>query len=412
MFIRTWRQVPVLRPQKLYVRKGLMAASHQFTITEDTNETVLAALRRKLPGGLSWSAVRKIQHERRIAIGGVLCIDEARRLTVGEVVTISDVPVPPPPTDEDVSVCHVDKDVIVVEKPSGMTTLRRNSERGWSAARRMQQPTLDECVPRLIREHAARRNKSRKVHQRLMKLFSVHRIDRDSSGLLVFARNEAAQKKIIQQFADHHAVRLYFALIPGQIPDQTIESHFIRDRGDGLRGSIRDTTVGGNHPSTTADVQISAAVGLADETASAAADEQTESTAAATGVAEAGTASKRSTEASVGQQAVTHVRTLRTLGRYSEVECRLETGRTNQIRIHLAELGHPICGDIKYSGPFGGPVITDESGTRRLALHAAELKFDHPVTGKSMHFKTAWPADMQRFLNRLQAAANSERSTR
>jgi 23S rRNA pseudouridine1911/1915/1917 synthase len=94
------------------------------------------------------------------------------------------------------------------------------------------------------------------------------------------------------------------------------------------------------------------------------------------------------------------------------VECRLETGRTNQIRIHLAELGHPICGDIKYSGPFGGPVITDESGTRRLALHAAELKFDHPVTGKSMHFKTAWPADMQRFLNRLQAAANSERSTR
>ena len=410
MFIRTWRQVPVLRPQKLYVRKGLMAASHQFTITEDTNETVLAALRRKLPGGLSWSAVRKIQHERRIAIGGVLCIDEARRLSAGEVVTISDTPIPPPPTEEDVTVCHVDKDVIVVEKPSGMTTLRRNSELGWSAARRMQRPTLDECIPRLIREHAAKRNKSRKVHQRLMKLFSVHRIDRDSSGLLVFARNEAAQKKIIQQFAEHHAVRLYFALIPGQIADQTIESHLIRDRGDGLRGSTKDTSAGQSHTSLPANTQARIAEGPTDESVRTSDQEQHAS--AAAGVSAEGSAAQQSAPATIGQQAITHVRRLRTLGRYSEVECRLETGRTNQIRIHLAELGHPICGDIKYSGPFGGPVITDESGTRRLALHAAELKFDHPVTGKSMHFKTAWPADMQRFLNRLQAAANSERSTR
>ena len=77
-----------------------MAASQQFTITENTNETVLAAMRRELPGALSWSAVRKIQNERRIAIGGVLCIDEARRLTSGEVVTISDVPIPPPPTEK------------------------------------------------------------------------------------------------------------------------------------------------------------------------------------------------------------------------------------------------------------------------------------------------------------------------
>ncbi len=386
-----------------------MPVSEQFTVTENTNETVLAAMRRELPGKLSWSAVRKIQQERRIAIGGVLCIDEARRLTVGEVVTISDVPIPPPPTDEDVSVCYVDKDVIVVEKPSGMTTLRRNSEIGWSAPRRMQQPTLDECVPRLIREHAAKRNKSRKVHQRLVKLFSVHRIDRDSSGLLVFARNEEAQKKIIQQFAEHLAVRMYFALIPGQIADQTIESHFIRDRGDGVRGSTQDTLPGRHHTSTTENHQAPAVIGKSEEAALAAADEQTTPAAEAAVVQPESSGSKPPAKRTIGQQAITHVRSLRTIGRYSELECRLETGRTNQIRIHLAELGHPICGDIKYPGPFGSPAIVDDSGVHRLALHAAELKFEHPTTGKHMHFETAWPADMQKFLNRLQATAHRER---
>ncbi|MCA9086412.1 MAG: RluA family pseudouridine synthase [Planctomycetaceae bacterium] len=319
----------------------------QFIIEDDANETILAHLRKNLPDQPSWSAVRKVLGGRRVTINGALCIDEARRLTKGERVTVSDNPVPPPPTDKDVVVRYVDADVIIVEKPSGMTTLRRKSEMSWPMSRRLQQPTLDECVPRMIREHAAKRNKSRRVHQRVPRLFSVHRIDRDSSGLLVFARNEEAQKAIIQQFADHKAVRKYFALIPGRLPDQTISTHFIRDRGDGLRGSTADTTV--------------------------------------------------------GQHAVTHVRTLRTMGDYSELECRLETGRTNQIRIHLAELGHPICGDIKYRGPLGQPEIPDESRVHRLALHAAELRFDHPTTGKEIHFETPWPPNMQRFLNRLTA---------
>lgn len=326
-----------------------MPTSETFTLIEETGETILAAMRRQLAGNLSWSAVRRLLRERKVAIGGVLCIDEARRLTAGEVVTVSDRPVAEPPTEQDVTIRFVDKDIVVVEKPAGMTTLRRTSELAWSGARRAQQATLDECVPRLIREHAAKRNKSKKIHQRLPRLFSVHRIDRDSSGLLVFARNEDAQKAIIRQFADHHAVRKYFALISGKLPDQTIESYFVRDRGDGLRGSTADKAA--------------------------------------------------------GQQAVTHVRTLRTFGSFSELECRLETGRTNQIRIHLAELGHPICGDVKYHGPVGGPTVTDESRVHRLALHAAELKFDHPATGRAMHFETPWPPDMMRFLNRLQAAS-------
>lgn len=326
-----------------------MTTVHQFTITEATNDTILAALRHNLPEQPSWSVVRKLLQGRLVAIGGILCIDEARRVTTGDVISVADSPIPPPPTDDDVRVIYVDKEIVIVEKPSGMVTLRRKSEYGWSWDRRNMQPTLDECVPRLIGEHAAKRNKAERLHQKLPKLFSVHRIDRDSSGLLVFARTEAAQKHIIQQFAEHDAVRKYLALIPGSIPDQTVRSQLIRDRGDGLRGSTLDT--------------------------------------------------------SIGQEAITHFRTLRRIHDYSELECKLETGRTNQIRIHLAELNHPICGDIKYRGPVNQPPVTDSSKVPRLALHAAELSFRHPETRRPVHFETPWPTEMQRFLNRLQTGS-------
>lgn len=324
-----------------------MKIIHEFVIEGDSQPPILTAMRQHLPDQPSWSNVRKLLQGRKVAIGGVLCLDEGRRLTNGEVVTVGDRPVPPPPGIEDVNVRYVDDDVVVAEKPSGMITLRRKSEAGWPWSRRKIQPTLDECVPRLIRDHAVRKNHSKRVYPRLPKMFSVHRIDRDSSGLLIFARNEKAQQHIISQFAEHKAVRKYLALIPGTIADQSVSTHFIRDRGDGLRGSSPDTKA--------------------------------------------------------GQHAVTHFRLLRQIGDYSELECRLETGRTNQIRIHLAELGHPICGDIKYRGPLGVDPIADHSGIHRMALHAAELQFEHPTGGQLLHFETPWLSDMQRYLNKLQA---------
>jgi 23S rRNA pseudouridine1911/1915/1917 synthase len=327
-----------------------MQPIHSFTISED-KQMVLVAMRSHLPDKPSWSAVKKILRARRVTIGGVLCVDEGRQLSSGEMITIFDHPLPPPPTDKDVNVRYVDTELVVVEKPSGMVTLRRKPDLTWSWARKNLQPTLDECVPRLIGKHAAEKNDSEHKLQKLPRLFSVHRIDRDSSGLLVFARNKESQTKIIHQFAQHAAVRKYFALIPGTIESQTVTSQFIRDRGDGLRGSTTDTTI--------------------------------------------------------GEQAVTHFRTLRKIGKYSELECRLETGRTNQIRIHLAELGHPICGDIKYRGAFGEPPIVDQSKIRRMALHAADLRFDHPTSGKQMQFQTKWPTDVQRYLDRLVAQSTN-----
>ncbi len=291
---------------------------------------------------------------RRILINGVLCIDEARRLTRGETVTVSDHRQPPPPSETDAYVRYVDKHIAIVEKPSGMLTLRPKSELGWSQRRRQQQPTLDEVVALLIARRAAHRSKTR-LRPRLPRLYAVHRIDRDTSGLLVFARNEDAQRRIIEQFAQHDAVRKYLAVIPGCLSDQTIRTHLVRDRGDGLRGSTPDNDA--------------------------------------------------------GQLAITHVSVLQKFHQFTEIECRLETGRTNQIRIHLAELGHPVCGDIKYRGRYNQPPLEDTSGAPRLALHAAQLKFVHPDTGKTLDFESPWPADLQPFLRHVAGCPEQKRPT-
>ena len=312
----------------------------------DEADAILAVMRSKMPGEPSWSAVRKLLRGRKVAIGGVICLDEGRRVTPGETLTIYDQPLPAPPDDKDVKICHVDEDIIVVEKPSGMLTLRRHTDLNWTWARKNLHPTLDECVPRLVGQHAAEKKNSHRKYTKLPKLFPVHRIDRDSSGLLVFARNEEAQTKVIHQFAQHDAVRKYFALVPGKLKDQTVRSQLIRDRGDGLRGSTEDLTI--------------------------------------------------------GEHAVTHFKTIQQIAGFSELECTLETGRTNQIRIHLAELGHPICGDIKYRGRFGKPKIRDRSGIGRLALHAAQLCFVHPTKDTKMKFETNWPKQMRAFLKKVQ----------
>ena len=81
--------------------------------------------------------------------------------------------------------------------------------------------------------------------------------------------------------------------------------------------------------------------------------------------------------------------------------CRLETGRTHQIRIHLSECGHPVCGDKVYCRKATGETVLDTSGSRRLALHATELGFEHPASGAHLHWTMPMPADMQRVVERL-----------
>ena len=89
------------------------------------------------------------------------------------------------------------------------------------------------------------------------------------------------------------------------------------------------------------------------------------------------------------------------LGDYTLVECRLETGRTHQVRIHLGEAGTPICGDHVYDRPLHGRPLPDASGVSRIALHAATLDFTHPATGKRMSWSSPLPQDLQSLLQGL-----------
>ena len=309
-------------------------------LPRQVDETIATALREWLPGK-SWSEVRRLMNTRRVMVNGNLCTDAGYRLRLPDVVKLLPHSVAPPVKDENVRIVHIDKHVVVVEKPSGVTSNRHPDERQQPGHRRQHQQTLDEMLPRLI----ARVEHSRSPHP----VRAVHRLDRDTSGLMVFARTVPAERELQQQFRIHSIRRRYMAVILGAIDEQTIESRLVRDRGDGRRGST--------------DL------------------------------------------ANVGKTAITHVRPLERLGGYTLIECRLETGRTHQIRIHLSEAGHPLCGDKVYWQPLFKPGKPDTSAAPRLALSAVELGFEHPITGQPLHFECPLPPDMTKFVERLRKAA-------
>jgi 23S rRNA pseudouridine1911/1915/1917 synthase len=321
--------------------------------SEQEGCTLAAALRSKMPE-YSWTQVRRFIETRHVRINGELCLDPARRLREGLVIEILDRPAPKPREQESIKMVHLDTHVVVVEKPSGISTVRHPLERDWPGRRKALSPTLDEIVPKLIaqRETSGQvANTPRELKTRRHRkgppprLRVVHRIDKETSGLVVFARSVLAEQGLGKQFRAHSVLRRYLAVIPGTIRSQKLSTRLVRDRGDGRRGS---TKLPG-----------------------------------------------------VGKEAITNVEVIEKLSGYSLVSCRLETGRTHQIRIHLAELGHPICGEKVYNRKPAGPAIEDQSGAPRLALHAAELGFIHPVTGKSLHWSMPLPADLQAFLTRL-----------
>ncbi len=307
---------------------------------DEAGQTLAAVLRHHLPGQ-SWNQVRRLVETRRVRLNGELCLDSARRLKEGDAVEVLARPAPRPEQPESVVIRHLDEHLVVVEKPSGLNTVRHPLERDWADRRKDLSPTLEDIVPRLIARAEGKRLKG------MPRLRIVHRLDKETSGLVVFARTVPAERGLGQQFHAHTVTRRYLAVVPGLVPAQRIETRLVRDRGDGRRGS-------GPSP-----------------------DE--------------------------GKEAITHVEVVERLPGYTLLACRLETGRTHQIRIHLAELGHPVCGDQVYCIRRDGSVLEDLSEPPRLALHAAELGFVHPQTGAALHWSMPLPADLEEFLNRLRS---------
>ena len=234
-----------------------------------------------------------------------------------------------------IRVIYSDPDVAVVLKPAGVLTV----------------PFEDDDRDTLIAlaRVALRRRESAKGAKPNLTLRAVQRLDKETSGLVVFARNISAQRKLQAQLGEHAALRRYLAIAEGTVDAADIESWLVEDRGDGLRGSWR----GPGGPPREA------------------------------------------------KRAATRFRPIERLAGATLVECELETGRTHQIRIHLSEAGHPVCGDKVYVRKPNGEVFPDDSGAPRLALHATELGFEHPASGATLHWSMPLPADLAKLLGRL-----------
>jgi 23S rRNA pseudouridine1911/1915/1917 synthase len=310
-----------------------------FVLAEHAGKTLAALLRLWLPGH-SWRQVRKLIDVRRVKINGEVWLDDARRLKAGDTVELLARSEKAPALIDQIPIRYIDEHIVVVEKPPGISTVRHPAERDWLEERRMLVLTLDDLVMRQIGMKLPR-----KKHEARPRLRVVQRLDKETSGLVVFARSVEAERGLGRQFRRHIVTRRYLAIVAGKVAPQTIRSTLVRDRGDGRRGST----------------PLSHA----------------------------------------GKEAVTHVAVVESLPGYTLLSCKLETGRTHQIRIHLAEFGHPVCGERVYNRRAGGEPIPDESGAPRLALHAAELGFMHPLTEESMRWEMPMPDDLREFLDRL-----------
>jgi 23S rRNA pseudouridine1911/1915/1917 synthase len=310
-----------------------------FVVTRsEARQTVAALLHARL--AVSWAEARRLVQSGRVRLGGAPCRDANRRAAPGQRVEVLQPAGPPPAPVGGPVVRFADAHVVVVDKPPGLTTMRHAEEAAefGARARRFLPPTLADLLPGLLADRRP--------------VIAVHRLDKDTSGLVVFARTPAAARHLGQQFREHRTGRSYLAVVRGRAASGTLASHLVRDRGDGRRGS--------------------------------------------------------GTEPGAGQRAVTHVRAVEDLGAFTLVECRLETGRTHQVRIHLGEAGTPLCGERVYDRPPHGRPLPDDSGAPRIALHAATLGFVHPATGKQMEWASPLPDDLKQLVSRLRRRARAQ----
>jgi 23S rRNA pseudouridine1911/1915/1917 synthase len=297
--------------------------------------------------GTTWGRARDLVARGKIAVDGDTTVDPGVRVAEGAAVALRmDARRPPGGHELDPgAVVHLDEWVVVVDKPAGMNTVPFEGRDPDSLDNR-----LRGLIARLDPGSRGRRG-ARPA------LGVVHRLDRNTTGLLVFARSFAAKEKLAQQFRAHTAHRRYLAVVHGLVEDGTLSSHLLVDRGDGLRGSLESAP------------------------------------------------RRKRREAKGGKRAVTHVEVIERLRGATLVACRLETGRTHQIRIHLGEAGHPIVGERVYVRDYTGPLIE----APRPMLHAAELGFAHPGTGEQVRFSSPLPSDMRAIIGKLRESKSGPR---
>lgn len=225
------------------------------------------------------------------------------------------------PEDLNLEIVYEDADVLVVNKPRGMVV---HPAPGHSRG------TLVNGLMYHVKDLSGING--------VVRPGIVHRIDKDTSGLLMVAKNDASHHSLVDQLVKKSVTRKYVALVHGHIPHDkgTIDAPIARDAKDRQKMAVIDK----------------------------------------------------------GKNAVTHFRVLERFGNFTLVECRLETGRTHQIRVHMKYIGYPLVGDPKY-----GPKKTMDIGGQ--ALHAEVIGFNHPKTGEYMEFSAEPPAEFSELLESL-----------
>ena len=287
--------------------------------------------------GLSRERVKVLLAAGAVEVAGKIATGASSKVAQGEPFAVT---LPPPAPLETVAqdipidVVFEDDHLIVVNKPAGLVV--------HPAA-----GNLDGTLVNALLHHCAGRLSG---INGTLRPGIVHRIDKDTSGLLVVAKSDAAHEGLARQFADHSIERTYLAVTGGQPRPATgrIQGRIGRSDADRKKMAL---------------------------------------------LPEASTR---------GKHAVTHYRTIRPLHHAALVECRLETGRTHQVRVHLASIGCALLGDPVYGRPPAPlrPILA-ELGFRRQALHAASLGFVHPVTGDQLGFAAKLPADIAELIDRV-----------
>lgn len=307
-----------------YSANGAAGEQEKLIITEQEAgqraDVALAALLE-----LTRSNMQKLLEEGR-AVKGAKVLKANYKLRLGDEITVT---LPEPqlldvqPENIPLDIIYEDDDVVVVNKPRGMVVHPAAGNYSGTLVNAL----LYHC-------------KNLSGINGVIRPGIVHRLDKDTSGIMICAKNDAAHVSLSQQIQNKTAQRTYLAVVRGNLKtdEGVIETLIARDKNDRKKMAVVKED---------------------------------------------------------GRQAITEYQVLERFGKYTIVRCKLRTGRTHQIRVHMEYLGYPLVGDPKYS-PLKTPFAINGQ-----ALHSQTLEFDHPRTGQRLHFAAPLPEDLQKIVTRL-----------
>lgn len=275
----------------------------------------------------SRSFIQKLFEKGKITVNGSVCTQKKYKASAGDLINIE---LPEPEKvevqaeDIPLDIVYEDDDLLIVNKPAGMVVHPAPGNSSGTLVNAL----MHHCGDNLSSING------------VIRPGIVHRIDKNTSGLLMVAKNDKAHNSLSQQLAEHSITRKYRAIVYNNIREDegTVNEPIGRDPRNRLRNAVTDIN---------------------------------------------------------SRNAVTHYRVIERFGQFTYIEAVLETGRTHQIRVHMSHIRHPLLGDELY-----GPV-KNKLGASRQMLHAGILGFVHPSSGEYMEFESPLPDDFRKVLNKL-----------